>query len=143
MKGIYLWYDANNRQIQASDLIGTGGSATYAYDGLGQRVSKVAPVSSTATNTTVYVYDVFGLASEYNSGGAPSWLCATCYPAGDHLGSMRLLTDASANVVSAHDFAPYGLEIQAGVGGRTGVWGASDYVSQRFTGQAPGYGDGD
>jgi RHS repeat-associated protein len=136
VNGISLTYDANNRQVKASDIIGSGGTASYAYDGLGQRVSKAVPISSAATQTAVYVYDIFGLAAEYDSipVSAP---CTTCYPAGDHLGSFRLLTDATpnANVVSAHDFAPFGLEIQSGVGGRSSQWGASDAVSQRFTGQ--------
>jgi RHS repeat-associated protein len=38
-------------------------------------------------------------------------------------------------VVARHDYAPYGQEIPAGVDGRTSAWGASDNVTQRFTGQ--------
>jgi YD repeat-containing protein len=55
-----LSYDAENRQTQATNTLG-GGTATYQYDGLGQRVTKTLP-----SQTTVYVYDAFGqLAAEY------------------------------------------------------------------------------
>jgi RHS repeat-associated protein len=120
-------FDAENRLL-------TVGSETYFYDGVGQRVGKSGPSAS-----IMYVYDAFGqLASEYNLSTNPAVPpCATCYVAGDHLGSLRLVTDGSqnANVIARHDFAPFGQEITAGVGGRTPVWGATDNVSQRFTGQ--------
>jgi len=120
-------FDAENRLL-------TVGSETYFYDGVGQRVGKTGPSAS-----IIYIYDAFGqLASEYNLSTNPAVPpCATCYVAGDHLGSLRLVTDGSqnANVIARHDFAPFGQEIPAGVGGRSSVWGATDNVSQRFTGQ--------
>lgn len=117
-------YDAKNRQTVA-------GPNSYYYDGLGQRVEKVVP-----GETTVYVYDAFGsLTAEYNTVAVVS-PCTTCYLSHDHLGSVRMLTDANANIKALHDFAPFGQEIPSGVRGRTNVWASGDYVSQRFTGQA-------
>ena len=114
-------YDAENRQK-------TAGSNSYLYDGLGQRVGK-----TTTSGTTVYVNDALGqLAAEY--GSASSNLCTTCYLSYDHLGSTRMVTDQNANVVARHDYAPYGQEMTAGVGGRSSLYGASDNVRQKFTG---------
>jgi RHS repeat-associated protein len=138
-------YDAENRQKAA-------GSTIYLYDGLGQRLGKTTP------GNTAYVYDAFGwlaegltlgypwqqdyirfggelLAVENNTAFTVQPPCATCYLSYDHLGSVRMVTDGSANVMAFHDYAPFGQEIPAGVGGRTALWGGSDSASERFTGQ--------
>ena len=116
-------YDAENRQ-KAS------GANSYLYDGLGERVEKVL-----ASGTTVYVYDAFSeLVAEY-SATVVTAPCTTCYLSYDQLGSTRLVTDSNAKVISRHDFAPFGQEIPAGLGGRTTLWGGTDNVSQKFTGQ--------
>jgi RHS repeat-associated protein len=116
-------YDAENRQTAV-------GSNTYSYDGFGLRVGK-----TTANGSTVYVYDAFGLlAAEYGSATTAS-LCKTCYLSGDHLGSLRLVTDQNGSAIARHDYAPFGQEIPAGVGQRSSAWGASDNVNQKFTGQ--------
>lgn len=56
----------------------------------------------------------------------------------DHLGSPRIATDQAGQVVSCHDYMPFGEEIYAGVGGRTAGMKYSlttaDHVRQRFTG---------
>jgi RHS repeat-associated protein len=126
-----LTYDAENRQISAANTLG-GGTAAYYYDGAGQRVMKVLP-----NGTTVYVYDAFGqLAAEYASGPAAGSPCgSTCYLSYDLLGSVRLVTDGQAHVIARHDYAPFGQEIPAGVGGRTNFWAASDNINPKFTGQ--------
>jgi len=118
-------YDAENRQIVA-------GATSYFYDGAGQRVKKTG-----LSGTTVYVYDAFGqLAAEYASAPAAGSPCGnTCFLSYDLLGSMVLVTDGQALVVARHDYAPFGQEIPAGVGGRTNFWAASDRVNQKFTGQ--------
>jgi RHS repeat-associated protein len=116
-------YDAENRQTAV-------GSNSYSYDGFGLRVGK-----TTANGTTVYVYDAFGqLAAEYGSATTNS-LCKTCYLSGDHLGSLRLVTDQNGSAIARHDYAPFGQEIPAGIGQRSLAWGASDNVNQKFTGQ--------
>src|SRR5579875_3668077 len=49
-------------------------------------------------------YDAFGkLASEVYSSATTS-PCMTCYLSPDHLGTPRLVTDASANVIARHDY---------------------------------------
>jgi len=45
------------------------------------------------------------------------------------------VTDGQHNVIARHDYAPFGQEIPAGVGGRTNFWAASDNINQKFTGQ--------
>jgi RHS repeat-associated protein len=135
-------YDAENRQTAA-------GTNSYSYDGAGQRVSK-----TTGSGQTTFVYDAFGqLAAEYAGGtvwtkdyvraggqiaaieNAYSAPCTTCYLSYDYLGSPRMVTDQSANIIARHDYAPFGQEIPSGVGVRTSVWGASDNANQKFTAQ--------
>lgn len=124
-----MTYDAENRQITLSN----NGSlaASYVYDGLGQRVEKVV-----GGQTTTYVYDAFGkLAAEYAATPA-SAPCATCYLSYDHLGSLRLVTDGSGNIIARHDFLPFGEEIPGGAAGRSSQFGPGlDNVNQKFTGQ--------
>jgi YD repeat-containing protein len=82
-----LTYDAEN-------------PASYIYDGVGQRVGRVLPSGA----TTTYVYDAFGrLAAEYSSSVLPERPGGpiTSYLSGDQLGSIRLVTDSSGNVVAA------------------------------------------
>ena len=133
--GSNLTYDAENRQLTATNS-GSGAVVTYAYDGLGLRVSK----SSSATGiTTTYVHDAFGnLAVEYNPPATSP--CTTCYLSWDHLGSTRMVTDASVIPVTGqnalrHDYVPFGVEIPAGYAGRTASWGVSDGLTPKFTGQ--------
>jgi len=129
-----LVYDAENRQLTATNS-GSGAVVTYAYDGLGLRVSK----SSSATGiTTIYVHDAFGnLAVEYNPPATS--LCTTCYLSWDHLGSTRMVTDASVIPVTGpkarHDYVPFGVEIPTGYAGRVSPWGVSDGLTPKFTGQ--------
>jgi RHS repeat-associated protein len=123
-----MTYDAESRQIGVSNT-NPGMQATYSYDGDGKRVMRSINGAS-----TTYVYDAAGeLAAEYDSAPPAVPPCTTCYLSWDHLGSTRLVTDQSDNVVSRHDYLPFGEEIAAGVGGRTSVWGASDLVTQKFT----------
>ena len=130
--GNTLGYDAENRQTSVTSPGSTGGGTeSYAYDGNGQRVGKSGP-----GGTTVYVYDAFGqLAAEYSTAVASTPLCTTCYLSADHLGSVRLVTNQAGNVVSRHDYLPFGEEMAGNAPGRNSQFGASDNVSQRFTGQ--------
>ena len=129
-----LSYDGENRQSIDYDSV-TGNTVNYAYDGLGERVSKTVVGGF---GPTTYVHDALGnLAAEYTySMGTPS--CSTCYLSWDHLGSTRMVTDGSGAVIAngRHDFLPFGVEIPGGTAGRTsGVWGGTDYLSAKFTGQ--------
>ncbi len=107
-------YDAESRQN--STYSNTNGTSTYAYSGDGHRVTKVA-LGATIT----YVYDALGrMAAEYSTAeGVPD--CTTCYIVDDHLGNTRLVLDESANVVSRHDYQPFGAEVPD-VNGRTSLW---------------------
>ncbi len=90
-----FWYDAEGRQIQSYDA-GSHTTAYYTYDADGQRVQKALSNGP----TTIYIQDAFGnLAAEYAS-SAPTPPCTTCYLSYDHLGSVRLITDQNANVVT-------------------------------------------
>ncbi len=122
-----LTYDAENRLLTAS----APSPFTYTYDGNGRRVTKTG-----AGNTTVYVYDAAGrLAAEYDTAAQPTSPCTTCYLSYDHLGSVRLVTDAAGKVISRHDFLPFGEEISQGQAGRSTslLFGETDDVTQRFT----------
>jgi len=122
-----IQYDAENRQVQV--VTATSTTYAYTYDGMGQRVSRTVGGA-----TTEYVHDVFGnLAAEYNPPGSAA--CTTCYLSWDHPGSTRMVTDGSGNLIARHDYLPFGVEIPNGVAGRSGVWGVTDGLSPKFTGQ--------
>ena len=125
---ILIQYDAENRQILTSD----GATVdNYAYDDEGRRVAKWPSNGP----TTAYVYDVFGhLAAEYDPGATAPPACQTCYLTYDHLGSVRMVTDQRGDLISRHDYAPFGQEIY-NAAGRSTPFGNSDGVSQRFTGK--------
>jgi YD repeat-containing protein len=106
-------YDAESRQSSLTEPASLGsGVENYLYDGNGQRVEKTGP-----DGATIYVYDAAGrVAAEYGTSGLPS-PCTTCYMVTDNLGTARLVTDAGANVISRHDYLPFGEEIAGGTAG--------------------------
>lgn len=131
-------YDAENRQIDAS--IPGMSAISYVYDGEGRRVQKTV-----GTTVTTFVYDAAGnLTAEY---GPPSSVAGTTYLTADHLGSTRLVTNASGAPIpgtSRYDYAPFGEELTAGIDGRTTGMGFStnqyptvtpDGTEQKFTGK--------
>jgi RHS repeat-associated protein len=124
-------YDGENLQASSSQTItGTTYTTNYSYDGEGRRVMKVA--SSGAK--TIYVYDAMGkLAAEYSE-VATSLPCTTCYLTADHLGSIRVVTDIIGNLISRHDYLPFGEEITTA--NRTTELGyATDNIALKFTGK--------
>src|SRR5208282_5373620 len=64
-----LFYDAENRTVQANGTLGTCSTASgcYTYDGNGLRVQKVA-----GSTTTVYIFSGSKVIAEYQNGAAPS-----------------------------------------------------------------------
>jgi RHS repeat-associated protein len=57
----------------------------------------------------------------------------------DHLGTPRVITDKNGNVISRRDMMPFGEDLYAGVGSRTGDTGqkyssSQDDIRQKFTG---------
>lgn len=131
-------YDAEDRHVTVTINSNT---SNYTYNGLGQRVEKVA-----GGVTTVYVYDAFGnLDAEYSS-NPPASPCGTqtCYLTLDHLGSTRMLTDtagtngAASSNAARYDYLPFGGELLANVNGRTTAMGylaTPDTTNPKFTGQ--------
>jgi RHS repeat-associated protein len=122
-------YDAENRLTAET----SNGTYTYQYDGNGRRVTKTG-----GGNTTTYTYDAAGqLAAEYDNTTPQPAQCTTCYLSSDHLGSVRLVTDSSGQVISRHDYLPFGEEIVGGYAGRTSAlgFGTAEGVTQRFTGE--------
>jgi len=106
-------YDAENRQVKACNGcpdVNSSPTATYAYDGDGQRISKTVN-----GQTTTYVYDAFGnLAAEYGQAEASPCGTPTCYLSVDHLGSTRMLTDSTGAAARRYDYLPFGQELLAG-----------------------------
>jgi len=95
-------YDAENRMVQFT----SGASvSTYVYDGDGRRVMQTAGGSA-----TTYVYDGMGqLAAEYST--AATGDTGTTYLTGDHLGSTRVVTDATGAVLHRTDYFPFGEDL--------------------------------
>lgn len=113
----YTW--SNLGQLIAISEPG-GNSSSYRYDGLGRRIEKT--VNGVVTK---YVYDRDDLVAEYTStnvlktrythgsgidrplalatGGANYWYHA------DHLGSIRVVTDATGAIVNDYEYSAYGI----------------------------------
>jgi len=82
-------------------------------------------------HTVYFVYDGGGdLVAEYST--QPSQTPTTSYLTTDILGSPRVITDQSGNVISRRDFMPFGEEI-IGLGNRTSGNGyQDDDIRQKF-----------
>ena len=137
-------YDSENRIIKVDN------ATAYAYDGEGKRVRKYLG------ENTRFVYGIGGellieLSISVKSGAAslkkeyvycggtmatiePS--AGTQYATTDILSSPRVITDSNGNVVSRHDYMPFGEELFAGTGGRSSSqgYGGSETLRKKFTG---------
>jgi RHS repeat-associated protein len=123
-----LSYDAENRLIRTTSA--SSGALDFSYDGEGRRVKKVS-TGGTAV-TTYYVYDAFGnLAAEYGGAGSDT---ETKYLFTDHLGSTRVKSGATGQVMTRHDYLPFGRQLSAVDSGRTTAMG---YVDQADPMQEP------
>jgi YD repeat-containing protein len=124
-------YDGENRLWQVKQ--GSTIIATYVYNGEGRRVRKNVPAAN--PQTTRFLYSVSGsLATEYTGTSTfaitkefaygLAGLLATIDIAGsthtvnflipDHLGTPRVITNASGGVVSRHDYKPFGEGSESG-----------------------------
>lgn len=152
--GKFYFYDAENRLINFSfDPQGSSIAGQYFYDANGWRVKKFSYLEG----TTRFVYNQGGtLLAEYIGGEvsssdspnkeniyAPSGLLAviepsqTLYLTPDHLGSNRVITSSTGNVVTRRDFYPFGQPINNPNDFRissTDYLFADQTVRQRFTG---------
>ncbi len=149
--GKLFFYDAENRLTKVAQGDPSNVIAEYFYDGNGWRVKKIANGV-----TTRFVYDQSGrLLSEYEGEPVPnldaptkeniygaSGMLATVeadkinYHTPDHLGSPRILTDGSGQVISRRDFFPFGDQMPDSIANRSSVFGysATDSIRQKFTG---------
>ncbi len=123
-------YDAENKQVEVKN----SSSVTlgqYWYDGDGKRVKKIVPATG---EVTVFVYDAAGkLVAEYSTIVESAEDAKVAYLTADHLGSPRINTDRDGNVISRHDYHPFGEEILTAE--RTsGVGYAADAIRKQFTG---------
>ncbi|MCX6611625.1 MAG: putative toxin [Acidobacteria bacterium] len=120
-----LTYDGEGRVAGATN---TGsGVVTYDYDAADKRVrSTVSGVS------TVYVYEASGeLAAEYGGSATTS---GPEFLTGDHLGSVRLVTDGAGAVKQRRDYGPFGEELETA--SRTAILGyGTGGQRHRFTGK--------
>ncbi len=138
-------YDAENKQTKVTNGGTTLGE--YWYDGDGKRVKK----DTSTGDDIIFIYDASGrLIEERNLSGTlhTSYVYAggrllsketepspsTTYLTGDHLGSPRINTDGSGDVVARHDYHPFGEEIDGSGGRTTGLGYQADTVRQQFTG---------
>ena len=125
------------------------GASAYIYDGEGQRVRKLmggnllmvygiagevlAEFDGAATNKPLkkeYIYGAQALAATVETG------VGTQYVTADHLGSARILTNASGVVISRHDYQPFGEELFL-AGGRAitqGYDSPTGTLRQKFAG---------
>ena len=84
---------------------------------------------------TVFVYDAGGkLIAEY-SNEIPGTR-GSSYLTADHLGSPRIVTNESGQVVSRHDYMGFGEEVSSAHANRstTPGYGATDGLRKQFTG---------
>jgi RHS repeat-associated protein len=132
--GKRYFYDADNKQTkfyQVGNQNDNNPDAIYSYDGGGQRVKKAV-----GNETTIFVYDASGkMVAEYTINAPANTNPQISYLTSDMLGSPRILTNASGNVISRRDFMPFGEEI-IGIGQRSGELGYNDDdIRKKFTGQ--------
>lgn len=135
-------YDAENKINTVN-----GVPDVYRYDGDGNRIRKnftsgerVRMVYSGGQLVAEYDLNTGSLKKEYVYGakgllGIVEPSTGIRYLTSDHLGSVRVITNSGAAVVSRHDYMPSGEEIGSGVGGRTAGIGfsVSDGLRQKFT----------
>ena len=124
-------FNGDNKQVEIKDAASNSVIGRYYYDGEGKRVKKV-----TNLETTIFIYDGLGkLIAEYSTDIAPT--PQTKYLTEDHLGTPRIITDATGQITARRDFLPFGEDITAGVGARSASlkYGTTtDDIRQKFTG---------
>lgn len=135
-EGRSFTFNGDDKQTEVRDTATSVVIGQYYYDGSGARVKKYVPSTG---ETTIFVYDAGGaLAAEYSTVVEPPTTAKTSYLTTDHLGSPRVITDGSGQVISRRDFMPFGEELGAGVGPRTEAQKysiiGSDHIRKRFTG---------
>ena len=117
--GVYTYtFNHANRLLSVS---GAGTTASYSYNGQGDRLSQTVGIT-----TTTYTLDLAAGLTQVLSDGTDTYLygdgriaqsdtSGAQYFLGDALGSVRQLVDAGGEVLLAQSYQPYG-EVLASVG---------------------------
>jgi RHS repeat-associated protein len=126
-------YDRANRLIEVS---GVGVDVSYAYNGLGDRLSETANSQTThytmdlnagltqvlQDGTNTYQYGLDRIA-QYSANGPEYYLA-------DALGSVRQMVDANGNVTMGRMYKPYGGVLSSTGSGATSYGYTNEYTSQ-------------
>ncbi len=118
----YSWYPTN----QMTSFSGSGRNSVYGYDAAGERIGWFDSADAGIHYT---IRDLSGkvLREYFESGGVWSWKTDYVFAGGqplatiespgtvkhlslDHLGTVRLITDASGNQLALHHYYPFGME---------------------------------
>ena len=129
--GNLFTFDAENHQKSFTQTGTTGPTAVYLYDSDGRRVKKVV-----GNEVSYFLYDAGGkLAEEYTQNSPQNTNPQTIYMTTDVLDSPRINTNQKGEILSRHDYLPFGDEI-VGLGQRNAEqkYAVSDGVRQKFTG---------
>ena len=126
-------YDRANRLLSVS---GVGVAASYAWNGMGDRLSETANGQTThytmdlnagltqvlQDGTNTFLYGA-GRVAQYGASGPEYYL-------GDALGSVRQMVAASGNVTLGRNYKPYGGVLSSMGGGATSFGFTNEYTSQ-------------
>lgn len=127
-------YDAENHVVTHDDALTVGVvDNQYRYDGNGRRVKRV-----NGNVTTIFVYNVLGqMVAEYTDDTTPQ-TSGTSYFTQDSLGTPRVITSQTGEIISRHDYLPFGEELTTNGSRRTSgqkYVGDADSIKQKFTGK--------
>jgi RHS repeat-associated protein len=105
---LHYAYDADDRRVITLD--GNASEVTYSLRDLDGQVLREysGAVGTTVQQRKDFVYGAEGLVATRERGGAVRYFHK------DHLGSPRLVTNASQGIVDVQHFYPYGAEIRQG-----------------------------
>jgi RHS repeat-associated protein len=109
--GRTLAWDAESRLVRVTTASGT---TTFAYDVSGQRVVKSGPGGTTYTFGSLVEYGPQGLTKYYHAGPlrvARRDATGAYWYHQDHLGSVRVLTNAVGRRVATYDYAAFGAPV--------------------------------
>ena len=123
-----VWNDANRLQRVTSN----GATTNYVYDDTGQRIKKVSATQTVRyfgaelevrnDVSTQYIYANGRLIARRTQDGSKTWYHH------DHLGSVRVLTNAAGQKVKAYDYSAFGAVINApGTGTSAYQYGSHEF----------------
>jgi RHS repeat-associated protein len=135
-----LGYDAENRVVSVTGVNGTNYSASFTYDGNGQRVKSVINGEKILFDGGFELNATTSQVTKYYPGGAirkytiPQSMNVE-YTLGDHLGSASVMTDSSGNKVSEMRYTPWGQVRYSWVDPNLSTTPAYTLPKHTFTGQ--------